>query len=396
MQPSPESPQTAQILHGILSRFSFFMSVVAQQSGSNAPLSEDSNLIHCFNSLDPTDTPIRRERTVTATNSLDSFNVPATLKPLPRTYLDSGTTTKHFRGKKKRRKTSETLGIKRASKLKLVKFLGELKQDNYADSMSKCGERWSAMMCGDHIASKIPFHRCNIRFCPVCANRRAARFVKKYLVYVAAFIALNLSYKPCLLTLTQKKIKGESKKEARARILKSFKLVIRRKFFAEYFAGGIWAGEVTENESGNHFHLHLFVFRRKFIDAKLLKSEWSKVSPGAKNLNIKLIDSLENGLREVIKYISKPIPAENLTLQSVKEILELKGLRMIDTFGEFRNFCRDYELPEDEESELVGSDKPDFVAGECCPHEGCGKPLFERILTDVELIAFHRRRERRE
>jgi hypothetical protein len=326
-------------------------------------------------------------------NSSVGLSFKSRRKPTGHTYLDSGTTTKHFHSKRERRKTSETLGIKRASKLKLVKFLDELKQDNYADSMSKCGERWSAMMCGDHIVSKTPFHRCNIRFCPVCANRRASRFVKKYLVFVVAFIALNLSYKPCLLTLTQKKIKGESKKDARARILKSFKQVIRRKFFAEYFAGGIWAGEVTENETGNHFHLHLFVFRRKFIDAKLLKSEWAKVSPGAKNLNIKLIDSLESGLREVIKYISKPIAAENLTLQSVKEILELKGLRMIDTFGEFRSFCRDYEPPEDDAAELVESVKPDYVTGECCPHEGCEKPLFERILTDVDLIAFHRRRE---
>jgi hypothetical protein len=306
-------------------------------------------------------------------------------------YLDSGTTTKHFPGKKKRRKTSETLGIKRESKLKIVKFLGELKQDNYADSMSKCGARWRAMMCGEHIASKIAFHRCNIRFCPMCANRRPARYVKKYLVFVAAFIALNLSFKPCLLTLTQKKIKGESKKDARARILKSFKQLIRRKFFDEYFAGGIWACEITESETGNHSHLHIFIFRRKFIDAKLLKSEWSKVSPGAKNLNIKLIDSLESGLRESIKYISKPVPAENLTLQSVKEILELKGLRMIDTFGEFRKFCRKNKIVDDA-LESEESEKSDFVVGECCP--ACSKPLFEQILTDVELIAYHRRRER--
>ncbi len=370
------------------------MNVAHHKSEKTPPNKENSLLVNGFSSRFHTSTTIDKEKTIKSESSLGFSDVESSLESSPRTYIYSGTTTKHFSGKKKRRKTSETLGIKRASKLKLVKFLGELKQEKYADSMSKCGERWSAMTCGDHIASKIPFHRCNIRFCPVCANRRAARFVRKYLVFVVAFIALNLSYKPCLLTLTQKKIKGESKREARARILASFKKVIRRKFFDEYFAGGIWAGEVTENSLGNHFHLHLFVFRRKFIDEKLLKSEWSKVSPGAKNLNIKLIDSVENGLREVIKYISKPIPSENLTLQSVREILELKGLRMIDTFGDFRNFCRDYEPPEDEESETVESAKRDFVAGECCPHPNCGKPLFERILTDVELIAFHRRRER--
>jgi hypothetical protein len=129
---------------------------------------------------------------------------------------------------------------------------------------------------------------------------------------------------------------------------------------------------------------------------KMLKSEWAKVSPGAKNLNLKLIDGkdgLESGLREVIKYISKPIPADDLKLSSVKQLLELKGLRMTDTFGEFRAFCRDYEIPEIDTPEIEAG-KHEFVVGECCPCDGCGKPLFERILTEDDLIAHHRRRER--
>jgi hypothetical protein len=310
-------------------------------------------------------------------------------------YLDSGTTSKHFLNRKKRKKISETLAIKRKSRLELVKYLKQLGELNYADSMEKCGSKWSVMTCDEHIASKTPFHRCNIRYCPSCSNRRSARFVKKYIPYVSEFLKQNSRFKPCLLTLTQKKLSGESKKDARARILKSFKKVIRRKFFNEYFAGGIWACEVTESDSGNHCHLHIFIFRRKFIDEKLLKKEWSKVSPGAKNLNIKLIDGkdgIESGLREVIKYISKPIPADNLTLDSVKQVLQLKGLRMLDTFGEFRAFCRDFEVPEDENADIA-DEKPDYVAGECCPCEGCDKPLFERILTESDLIEHHRRRE---
>ncbi len=329
----------------------------------------------------------------------NGFNLPLQTKPFqsaqkpsPQTYLDSGTTNAHFSKKKRRRKISETLAIKRQTKLKIVKFLNELNQENYADSMSRCGEKYSVLMCDDHIASKIPFHRCNIRYCPMCANRRAARFVKKYLLYAIAFIAANLSLRPCLLTLTQRKIKGESKKSARARILASFKKLQRRAFFNEYFAGGVWACEITESETGNHSHLHIFIFRRKFIDEKLLKSEWARVSPGAKNLNIKLINGLEDGLRETIKYISKPIPAENLTCESVRQILELKSLQMINTFGEFRSFCRDYELPESESESESESDKHGFVVGECCPH--CEKPLFERVMSHDDLINYHRRRER--
>lgn len=315
------------------------------------------------------------------------------LKPPTRSYLDSGTTTAHFSRQKRRRKVSETLLIKRESRIKIVEFLNQLNQENYADSMKRCGVKWSAMMCGEHIASKIPFHRCNIRFCPMCGQRRAARFVKKYLVYVLLFIAANLSYKPCLLTLTQKKVAGESKKTARARLLASFKKLQRHKFFNNYFAGGIWACEISESESGNHAHLHLFIFRRKFIDEKLLKSEWGKVSPGAKNLNIKLINGLEGGLRETIKYICKPVPAEQLTLESVRQILALKSLRMIDTFGEFRTFCRENKIA-DADADVLESDKHEFVVGECCPHFDCEKPLYERVMSDIDLINYHRRRER--
>jgi hypothetical protein len=321
-------------------------------------------------------------------------------------YLDSGTTSKHFLKRKKRKKISETLAIKRKSRLEIVKYLYQLGETNYADSMEKCGSKWSVMSCGEHIASKIPFHRCNIRYCPSCSNRRSAKFVKKYAPLVSAFLKENPTYAPCLLTLTQKKIKGESKREARARILESFKLVIRHKFFLESFDGGVWACEITESDSGNHCHLHIFIFRKAAWGAnkaqreaslKRLKKEWSEVSPGAKNLNLKFIDrengGIESALREVIKYISKPVPADDLKLSSVKQLLELKGLKMLDKFGaKFRAFCRDFEVPEDENADIEAG-RQEFVAGECCPCEGCDKPLFERILTEVEMIEHHRRRE---
>jgi hypothetical protein len=321
-------------------------------------------------------------------------------------YLDSGASSAHPLNRKKRKKISERLAVKRRSRLEIVKYLKQLGELNYADSMEKCGSRWSVMSCGEHIASKIPFHRCDIRFCPSCANRRSAKFVKKYAPLVSAFLKENPTYAPCLLTLTQKKKSGETKRAARKRLWDSFKLVIRHKFFLESFDGGVWACEITESDSGNHCHLHIFIFRKPAWGAnmaqreaslKRLKKEWSEVSPGALNLNLKYIDrengGIESALREVIKYISKPIPADDLKLSSVKQLLELKGLKMLDKFGaKFRAFCRDFEVPETENADIA-DEKPDYVAGECCPCEGCDKPLFERIFTEVEMIEHHRRRE---
>jgi hypothetical protein len=196
-----------------------------------------------------------------------------------------------------------------------------------------------------------------------------------------------------LLTLTQKKIVGEKLVDSRERILKSLNNFIRHDFFDDYFSGGIYALENTVSDDGNHTHLHVVIFRKKFIDHKLLKEQWAIVSPGSKNLNIKRIDNLELGLREAIKYISKPIDAYKFEKKHLLELLEIKGKRMIGAFGEFRKFCSNNKLteaasePAKEEREKLAEDQP-------CSH--CNKRLFQTMMTSKELIAFYRRVEQSE
>jgi stress-induced morphogen len=210
------------------------------------------------------------------------------------------------------------------------------------------------------------------------------------LPYALDFVKLSpVKLTPCLLTLTQVKIKGERLSDSVSRLMTAFRKFIRHSFFGEYFSGGIYAIENTVSDEGNHSHLHVVVFRKKFIDHTLLKQHWAMVSSGAENLNIKRIDVLESGLKECIKYISKPIPADALKREHVKEILELKGQRMIDRFGDFRKFCLAHELPEVEAQE-----RPKLESGQYCASCNDGSSeLFQLTMTMPDLIAFHRRIE---
>lgn len=313
------------------------------------------------------------------------------LKPSPRAYLDLGTTNSQINNQVSARKPkSERLEVRSKTRNKLVEILAGLGEDKKAESMALCGQKFDVLTCGQHIVAKTAYHRCNVRYCPCCASRRAAKYQKKYLPFALDFVKFA-SHKltPCLLTFTQKKIKGEKLKASRARILKSFRQVIRHSFFNVYFDGGIFAIENTVSDEGNHSHIHVVVFRKKFIDVALLKKHWASVSDGAKNLNIKLIDDLENGLRECLKYISKPIPADKLKRSHVKELLELSGQRMIDTFGSFRKFCQTHELPPDETEK-----REKLEEGQCCPHcESKSNLLFSLMMTERQLIDFYKRLE---
>ncbi len=287
-------------------------------------------------------------------------------------------------------KRSDALSVRYETKQKLVEILTGLGETKTSESMALCGQRFDVLTCGEHIVAKMPYHRCNVRYCSMCASRRASKYQKKYLPYALDFVKLSpVKLTPCLLTLTQVKIKGERLSDSVSRLMTAFRKFIRHSFFDEYFSGGIYAIENTVSDDGNHSHLHIVVFRKKFIEHTLLKEHWAMVSAGAENLNIKRIDSLESGLKECIKYISKPIPADALKREHVKEILELKGKRMIDTFGDFRKFCRTHELPEVERVE-----RPKLEEGLCCPNcDDSDNTLFQLTMTMPDLIAFHRRIE---
>lgn len=332
------------------------------------------------------------DRFILPADLVRSFSVASVVsKPSSSAYLDLGITNSQIRNQTSVRKSkSERLEVRSKTRNRLVEILIGLGEDRKAESMALCGQKFDVLTCGQHIVAKTAYHRCNVRYCPCCASRRASKYQKKYLPFALAFVSLAPSkLTPCFLTLTQKKIKGEKSKDARERILKSFRKIIRHAFFSVYFDGGIFAVENTVSDDGNHSHIHVVVFRKKFIDVALLKEHWAAVSDGAKNLNIKLIDNLETGLKECLKYISKPIPADKLQRSHVKELLELSGKRMLDTFGSFRKFCQTHELLPDETEK-----REKLEEGQCCPNcEGKSNLLFSLTMTEKQLIDFYKRME---
>jgi hypothetical protein len=302
-------------------------------------------------------------------------------------YVHKGVTNSQIHNLKPARKPkSERVKVRYETKDKLVKLLTELGEDEKARSMGSCSERLEVFTCGQHIVSKNSDSRCNARYCPICAGRRARKYQNKYLPYALDFVKLSpVKLTPCLITFTQKKVKGEKLRASRERIVKSFRNIIRHAFFKEFFNGGVFAIENTFSDDGNHCHIHAIVFRKKFIDADLLKKHWASVSEGAKNLNIKRVDSLENGLSECLKYIAKPIPADKLERSHVKQLLELAGQRMIDTFGDFRTFCRTHELPKEEKEQ-----RESIKEGVCCPRCDDGNNLvFGLVMKRNDYINFY-------
>jgi hypothetical protein len=194
---------------------------------------------------------------------------------------------------------------------------------------------------------------------------------------------------PVHLVLTQTHRK-ESRKQSAKRIKDSFTRLQRRGFWKEYFKGGTWSLEFTKDKNGlHHTHLHIIGFRRKFFDIDLLRAEWLAATGDSHVLNLKPIKDIAAGLREVVKYVSKPLDIRRFGADDLKEFLGLKNMRMFGTFGEFREFCKDFE-PSDNDAAAVGdleSLARDLVEGCACPQ--CNEPLFSLRMSGKELPQFY-------
>jgi hypothetical protein len=303
---------------------------------------------------------------------------------------------------------AEKLAAKRQTQRTLVKLLHGIQENELADKFNRCSQNFSFKTCGEHILDPRADFRCEqYKLCPFCARRRANRLCNKYLPLATLFERRSMQYvgkkvTPFHLVLTQYQIKGETAVESRQRLYDSSLKLFRRKFFKENFAGGIGSFEVTVSKTnGNwHYHAHLVVFRIGFWGKETgkldkLKRLWAQVSPNSKNLYLGVIDGIERGLSETIKYGMKPADIENLNGYQMKQLLKLKGKKMTFTFGDFKKFCADYRLTPEEKAEfkretndyVIRDADGEFVGYKSCP---CGKPVFETKLSTANLLEFVR------
>jgi hypothetical protein len=311
-------------------------------------------------------------------------------KPLPHTYLDNRVTKSQ---PNQRRTRSQRARERLQTKDHLTGLARELHEVELADKLDRCHSRISVLTCGRHIHRIIPNFTCEFRLCPDCGRRRSRKLQKKYLPMMRGFM-LHHKVTPVHLVLTQTH-RAETRKQSAKRIKDSFTKLQRRGFWREFFKGGTWSLEFTKDKNGlHHTHLHIIGFRRKFFDIELLRGEWLAVTGDSYVLHLKPIKYIATGLREVVKYVSKPLDIRRFGADDLKEFLGLKNMRMFGTFGKFRDFCKDFE-PSDEGAAVgeLESLSRDLVEGCACPHPRCNEPLFDLRLSKNELPQFYERIE---
>jgi hypothetical protein len=170
--------------------------------------------------------------------------------------------------------------------------------------------------------------RCGSRLCHFCGSNRT--------MVIAAQISktIKLMTRPRKIELTYKSTNEPLFDQIR-QLRTAFHRMRRTPTWKKYVRSGIYAIEITRNETTGlwHPHLHL-IFDGEFFPQATLVNLWSKQYPGASCQWIREITDPAAGAMEVCKYVGKPPDLQDWPAPAIREFSSaVLHQRMFQVFG---------------------------------------------------------------
>ena len=189
--------------------------------------------------------------------------------------------------------------------------------------------------------------------CPLCAIRRGAKHLSRYLDRFHAVIDSKPLLKPYMVTLTVKD--GEHLKERFTHLQKSLQKYHKRRHRknapceASKAYGAVWSYEVKrgKNSGAWHPHVHAVWLCADPPNQTELSSEWHSITGDSFIVDVRPIDPVSpvSGFLEVFKYAVKFSDQPEADTWHCFDTL--RGKRLIGSFGEFYGIPEPDDLADD-------------------------------------------------
>lgn len=274
------------------------------------------------------------------------------------------------------RRNGERWNARTTTKREIIGRLEKISQKD-ALRMKQCCSIFKIRTCGQHTIKYYPTFRCKKNYCPDCAAERAARIARQTEARIVEAMKL-VQGRLCLMTLTMKN--APTLDGGLARLKKAFTNFKRKQAFKQHIKGYFGGFEFTYNPKTNdfHVHLHLIVLRGAFWNQSDISDAWREVTGDSFIVDIRQVRDLHKGVKELCKYIVKPLDLRTMPDERFREVVGMKkGTRMFISGGCFYNV----KLDEADDDESVLSEFQQLEAGDPCPF--CKETLFD-VLVDRE------------
>ncbi len=242
-----------------------------------------------------------------------------------------------------------------------------------------CGSSaWVMQSESDPTKFAIRANRCHDRWCPACAKSRA--------------MVLRCNLEPLLkgqavrfITLTLKH-SDDTLRVILDRLYDSFAKLRKHPAWEMTVRGGVAFTEVKHNPDTGRWHPHIHIICvGKYLPQGTLKAAWLECTGDSHIVDIRLIRDEAAVARYVTKYVTKPcnndLYRDDARLEDA--IRDLKGRRLVTTFGEWRGHRLLENQTLDDWAPLMRW--PELLA-KCREHDAFAIDIY-RALTRREWVA---------
>lgn len=219
------------------------------------------------------------------------------------------------------------------------------------ERFSTCGsEMWVQRCVQDQARLRLVCNRCRNRWCEACQGERRNVIVRNLSIAAKGrdlrFMSLTLKHRDAPL--------GEQVD----RLYASFKRLRARAFMKRGCKGGVFFFELKRSEKTKHWHPHLHViFEGTYIDQALLSDTWKEITGDSYIVDIRKLRGVGEVCGYAAKYASKAIDKsiwrEPELFRTV--IAELKGRRLLSTFGTWTKLHLSQPTLDDVDWETIGT-----------------------------------------
>jgi hypothetical protein len=278
---------------------------------------------------------------------------------------------------------SERWTLRTPTKRDIIRRLDKI---NHKDAlrMRQCCSLFKTTTCGQHTIKSYPTFRCKRLFCADCASERATRLSRQTELKIAEAMKVT-SGRLCFLTLTT--TNAPTLEEGLSKLKKAFTQFKRKKVWKQHINGFFGGFDYTFNSKTNsfHVHLHLIVLRGKFWKQSDISDAWYEVTGDSFIVDIREVKDIHNGVKELCKYVVKPLDLMKMPDAQFREVVEMKkGTRMFISGGCFYNVKLD---DADDADEHIFNQFSDLKAGDACPF--CNEELFDVLVDRQGHIGLH-------
>lgn len=204
---------------------------------------------------------------------------------------------------------------------------------DWINSLARCTDQFALFQ----VDGELQVHpiRCRKRACPICESKRMTMWWHR----IHGFSRLMTAPKHVSLSIRSS---DTPLGDQIAHLVHCWKQLRQRNLWKSRTPWGVWLIEVTYNENTGRWHPHLhIVCNMCFLDHKLLRSAWRKITGGSWDVHISAIQGDIAG--EVTKYIAKASNIFEAPVDPFQINAILKGKRMVQPFGKWPKLPKEPE-----------------------------------------------------